>query len=87
MTDQAQIKARMQATWASGDSAVVATMFTIVGEMFRTVSKHVPPPPGLTPSTTWVAEEHLRAFGERNNISGDATMVLPQDYLEVVVRS
>jgi ubiquinone/menaquinone biosynthesis C-methylase UbiE len=115
-----------------------------VGEMFRTVSKHVPPPPGLTPPTTWGTEEHLRelfpgarlsitrrtvrvvmpsvefwleffrrwfgptvkafeafeavgpdgaaalaaelrAFGERNNISGDATMVLPQDYLEVVI--
>jgi ubiquinone/menaquinone biosynthesis C-methylase UbiE len=36
-----------------------------VGEMFRTVSKHVPPPPGLTPPVMWGTEDHLRKlFGE-----------------------
>lgn len=36
-----------------------------VGEMFRTVAAHVPPPAGLRPPGLWGTEEHLRhLFGE-----------------------
>ena len=31
-----------------------------VGNMFRTVGKHVPPPPGIKPPPLWGAEERLR---------------------------
>jgi len=113
-----------------------------VGDLFRTVAKHVPPPPGLDPPTLWGNEEHLhklfpgaqialtrrtvrivmpsmdfwiayfrrwfgpvlkafeavgpdgeaaleadlREFTARNNVSDDDTLVLPQDYVDVVVR-
>lgn len=41
MTELAQIKSRMQATWSAGDFAVVATMITIVGEeLCETVDLH-----------------------------------------------
>jgi len=113
-----------------------------IGNMFRTLGKHVPPPPGIKPPPLWGTEERLRElFGEgvsslevtrrsyvfrqpsarhfveyfRNyygptvrafealepegqdalardlkelledwNISGDQTLVVPSDYLEVV---
>jgi len=113
-----------------------------IGNMFRTLGKHVPPPPGIKPPPLWGTEERLRellgegvaslgvtqrsymfrypsaehfveyfrsyygptlkAFEsldpdsqealaedleellERWNTSGDATIVVPSDYLEVV---
>jgi SAM-dependent methyltransferase len=36
-----------------------------IGEMFRTVGTHVPPPPGIKPPPLWGTEERLRElFGE-----------------------
>jgi SAM-dependent methyltransferase len=36
-----------------------------IGNMFRTVGKHVPPPPGIKPPPLWGSEERLRElFGE-----------------------
>jgi len=36
-----------------------------VGDMFRTVTKHAPPPPGLQPPGLWGTEEHVRElFGD-----------------------
>ncbi len=36
-----------------------------IGNMFRTVGKHVPPPPGIKPPPLWGTEERLRElFGE-----------------------
>jgi ubiquinone/menaquinone biosynthesis C-methylase UbiE len=113
-----------------------------IGNMFRTIGKHVPPPPGIKPPPLWGTEERLRElFGEgvaslevtqrsymfrypsaghfveyfrsyygptlkafesldadgqealaedleelieHWNTSGDATMIVPSDYLEVV---
>lgn len=113
-----------------------------IGNMFRTLGKHVPPPPGIKPPPLWGTEERLRellgegvaslaliqrsyafrypsaehfveyfrsyygptlkAFDsldpdgqealaedlegllERWNTSGDATIIVPSDYLEVV---
>ena len=45
----------------------------VVGQMFRTVAEHAPPPPGVAPPVLWGTEDHLRAvFGD--GISGlDAT--------------
>ena len=37
-----------------------------VGEMFRTVSSHAPPPRGVTPPPLWGPEDHVRElFGDR----------------------
>lgn len=37
-----------------------------VGEMFGTISKHAPPPPGVPSPLLWGTEEHVRElFGER----------------------
>jgi hypothetical protein len=37
-----------------------------VGEMFRAVGRHVPPPAGVRPATRWGSEEGLRElFGDR----------------------
>ena len=37
-----------------------------VGEMFRTVSSHAPPPRGVTPPPLWGTEDHVRElFGDR----------------------
>jgi ubiquinone/menaquinone biosynthesis C-methylase UbiE len=113
-----------------------------VGTMFRTTSKHVPPPPGLVPPVKWGTEDHVRAlfpdakidviprtvkvrfpsvdfwvdyfrtyFGPtvkafefvgadgapaleadframiaEANVSGDETLVIPQQYVDVVIR-
>ena len=36
-----------------------------VGQMFKTVSSHVPPPPGMPPPVMWGVEETVRErFGE-----------------------
>ena len=36
-----------------------------VGQMFMTVAKHAPPPPGVKPPLLWGTEEHLRdCFGD-----------------------
>jgi SAM-dependent methyltransferase len=36
-----------------------------IGNMFRTVGKHVPPPPGIKPPPLWGTEERVRElFGE-----------------------
>jgi SAM-dependent methyltransferase len=36
-----------------------------IGNMFRTIGKHVPPPPGIKPPPLWGTEERLRElFGE-----------------------
>jgi ubiquinone/menaquinone biosynthesis C-methylase UbiE len=36
-----------------------------VGQMFMTIAKHAPPPPGVKPPLLWGTEEHLRKyFGE-----------------------
>jgi SAM-dependent methyltransferase len=37
-----------------------------VGEMFKTVSGHAPPPPGVAPPPLWGTEQHLQGlFGDR----------------------
>jgi ubiquinone/menaquinone biosynthesis C-methylase UbiE len=37
----------------------------LVGEMFETVSRHAPPPPGVAPATLWGTEGHLHdLFGD-----------------------
>ena len=39
------------ATWTPGG---------FVGQMFKVVGRHVPPPPGITPPALWGTEDHLR---------------------------
>ncbi|MGE5274335.1 MAG: class I SAM-dependent methyltransferase [Verrucomicrobiota bacterium] len=44
------------ANWVPGD---------FVDEIFRTTTRHIPPPPGLTPPVAWGTEERLRElFGD-----------------------
>lgn len=44
------------ANWVPGD---------FVDDVFRTTTKHLPPPPGLTPPVAWGTEERLRElFGD-----------------------
>jgi SAM-dependent methyltransferase len=53
-----------------------------VGELFRTIGRHLPPPPGLRPPVLWGSPERLRElFGP------DVTISAPhrQDYLEAVI--
>jgi ubiquinone/menaquinone biosynthesis C-methylase UbiE len=39
-----------------------------IGQLFATVGRHVPPPPGLTPAARWGTEEHLEhLFGASAN--------------------
>lgn len=113
----------------------------VIGEMFRTIAVHVPPPPGVTPALAWGTSDHLErlfpgatlratrrfvrvampsaqfwldhfkkymgpvikayeavgadgaaaldadllGFLLRNNVSGDDTMVLAQEYLDAVI--
>jgi ubiquinone/menaquinone biosynthesis C-methylase UbiE len=33
-----------------------------IGQMFMTIAKHAPPPPGVKPPTLWGTEEHLRQY-------------------------
>jgi hypothetical protein len=33
---------------------------SMVGDMFRAVARHVPPPPGVEPAVRWGAEERVR---------------------------
>lgn len=35
---------------------------SLAGEMFRTIARYVPPPPGLTPPTAWGTHDGLRAL-------------------------
>jgi ubiquinone/menaquinone biosynthesis C-methylase UbiE len=38
----------------------------VVGEMFKTIAGHAPPPPGVAPPALWGTEEHVRnLFGDR----------------------
>jgi SAM-dependent methyltransferase len=113
-----------------------------VGTMFRTTSKHMPPPPGLVPPVKWGTEDHVRelfpdakvdliprtvnvrfpsvdfwidyfrtyfgptvkafevvgaegtgaleadfrAMVTEANVSGDDTVVVPQQYVDVIIR-
>lgn len=39
---------------------------SMLGDIFRTIGAHVPPPPGLRPATQWGTEDRLRElFGDR----------------------
>jgi hypothetical protein len=41
-----------------------------VGELFRTIGRHLPPPPGVRPPVLWGSEERLRElFGPEVTIS------------------
>ena len=40
-----------------------------IGQLFKTIGKHVPPPPGLSPPPLWGTEDRLRElFGDRVSI-------------------
>ena len=48
-----------------------------IGQLLKTVAKHVPPSPALTPPTRWGAEDHLQAlFGA----AASRITVIPRDF-------
>jgi len=48
-----------------------------IGQLLKTVGKHVPPSPALTPPTRWGAEDHLQAlFGT----AASRITVIPRDF-------
>jgi len=48
-----------------------------IGQLLKTVGKHVPPSPALTPPTRWGAEDHLQAlFGA----AASRITVIPRDF-------
>jgi ubiquinone/menaquinone biosynthesis C-methylase UbiE len=53
---------------------------SFVGDMFKTVAGHAPPPPGLEPPILWGTEKHLR------ELFGDAVSELRIDRREFVFR-
>jgi SAM-dependent methyltransferase len=51
-----------------------------IGQMFKTVAKHAPPPPGVAPPPLWGTEEHLR------ELFGDGISDLRAERRECVMR-
>ncbi len=65
--DQEQTASELLRVCKTGGKIGLAnwTPDSFVGNMFRTVGKHVPPPPGIKPPPLWGTEERLRElFGE-----------------------
>jgi hypothetical protein len=60
--DFAAIKQRQQATWASGDFAIIGTTLQIVGESLAEAAEL-----------------------ERRNMGGPSALVVPGEYLEIVI--
>jgi SAM-dependent methyltransferase len=53
-----------------------------IGELFKTIGKHVPPPPEVKPPSLWGNEEHVRGlFGERVSSLSFKPGILTQRYL------
>ncbi len=59
--DQEAVAAEMVRVCRSGGRIGLAnwTPDSMVGDMFRTVGRHVPPPPGVQPAVAWGAEERV----------------------------
>src|SRR5262245_29506263 len=65
--DHAQAASELLRVCRPGGTIALAswTPDGFVGELFRTMAAHVPPPPGLSPPMLWGTEAHLRdLFGE-----------------------
>ena len=62
--DQAQAAAELIRVTKPGGTIALAnwTPDSFIGELFRTVGRHVPPPAGLSSPMLWGSEEHLRAL-------------------------
>lgn len=60
--DQAQAAAEMARVCRSGGRIGLAnwTPEGFVGQVFKTLGKHLPPPAGIQPPSLWGTEEHLR---------------------------
>jgi SAM-dependent methyltransferase len=65
--DQRRTAAEMLRVCRGGGTIAMAnwTPEGFIGQLFKTVGAHVPPPPGLTPPPLWGTEEHVRElFGD-----------------------
>jgi SAM-dependent methyltransferase len=65
-----------------------------IGELLRTVGRHVPPPAGLQPPTLWGTEQHLRGlFGDRiasltvREVLFQTRYRSPEDFVDVFRRT
>jgi SAM-dependent methyltransferase len=62
--DQARTAAEMMRVCRPGGTIALAswTPDGFIGELFRTIGRHVPPPAGLAPPPLWGDEDHVRAL-------------------------
>jgi SAM-dependent methyltransferase len=66
--DHARAAAELTRVCRPGGTIALAswTPDGFIGELFRTVSKHMPPPAGLQPPMLWGTEDHLsELFGDQ----------------------
>jgi SAM-dependent methyltransferase len=89
--DQARAAAELLRVCRPGGTIALAswTPESFIGELFRTVSAHVPPPAGLQSPMLWGTESHLRElFGERfAALEGPDRDALEQDLVALARRS
>lgn len=66
--DYAGVTERQQKVWGLGDYIGMAnwTPDSMVGDMFRAVAQHVPPPPGVAPAVAWGTEERVAELLDRH---------------------
>src|SRR5256885_1207354 len=64
--DLAAVKTRQQSAWSSGDYAVVGTIGLanwtpdgFIGQLFKTLGKHLPPPAGVKSPALWGTQARL----------------------------
>ncbi|HEY2831739.1 MAG TPA: hypothetical protein VGJ14_04890 [Sporichthyaceae bacterium] len=98
--DYDALRARARATWSAGDFAAVGTMLPIVSEtrvvmpsvdfwsdFFRTYfGPTIKAFEVVGADGAAALEADLKAFANRNNKSRDGTLVLPQDYVDILIR-
>lgn len=75
--DQARAAAEMARVCRPGGRIGMAnwTPAGFIGRLFKTLGRHVPPPPGVQPLSRWGDEAHLREwFGAARNIAATPRM-------------
>ena len=73
--DQARAAAEMRRVVRSGGRIAMAnwTPDGFIGELFKTVGRHVPPPGGLAPPALWGSEAHVRQLFGPDGAQGSFT--------------
>lgn len=83
MLDTNALKARQQAAWASGDYAVIGTTLQLVGERLAEACDLRWDEQVLDAAAA--LENDLTQLLNESNLAGASSLVVPSDYLEVVI--